>query len=136
MPGANCSIFGCSTSRRNTEIGIFEVPKAIDAEAKYIRDKLIAIIERNRQEDPSFKSQKERDTLHICELHFAPEEIQHSKYTTDRQFFLKGIIGKREYLAIFHHTFPSDQLSCQAFRTLYKRGLLKTLNVLKWVCPI
>ena len=83
MPGANCSIYGCSTSRRNTEIGIFKVPKAIDAEAKNIRDKWIAIIERNRQEDPAFKLQKERDTLHICELHFAPEDIEHSEYTTN-----------------------------------------------------
>ena len=84
MPGANCSIFGCSTSRRNTEIGIFKVPKAIDAEAKSIREKWIAVIERNRQEDTSFNSQKERDTLHICELHFAPEDIEYSEYTTKK----------------------------------------------------
>ena len=83
MPGANCSIFGCSRSRGNTEIGIFKVLKVIDAEAKNIRDKWIAIIKRSRQEDPAFKSQKERDTLHICELHFAPEGIEHSEYTAN-----------------------------------------------------
>ncbi len=82
MPGANCSIFGCSTSRRNTDIRIFKVPKGTDAEAKNIREKWIAVIERNREKDPSFKSQKERDTLHICELHFAPEDIEYSEYAT------------------------------------------------------
>ena len=80
MPGANCSIFGCSSSRRKSGIGIFKLPKAIDAEAKIIREKWIAIIERNREQDPSFKEQKARDSLHICELHFAPEDIEHSEY--------------------------------------------------------
>eukprot|EP00795_Rhopilema_esculentum_P000992 gene992-10767_t len=51
---------------------------AIDAEAKIIREKWIAIIERNREQDPSFKEQKARNSLHICELHFAPEDIEHS----------------------------------------------------------
>ncbi len=81
MPGANCSIYGCNSSRRNPHIGIFKVPKAIDQEASIIREQWIAAIARNREEDPDFRSQKERDTLHNCELHFNPEDIEHSKYT-------------------------------------------------------
>ena len=34
MPGANCSIFGCNSNRKNTKIGIMKVPFGDDEFSK------------------------------------------------------------------------------------------------------
>ena len=44
MPGANCSIFGCGTSRCNTGIGIFRLPLGKDKKSKQARDEWIKVI--------------------------------------------------------------------------------------------
>jgi len=61
MPGANCSIFGCSTSRKTKGIAI------------EWRQKIVQIITRDRVIDQNLKKQIENRTLHTCELHY-PEE--------------------------------------------------------------
>ena len=75
MPGANCSIFGCSTSRSKTGIGIFEVPLRTTDFNKKWRQELIAIITKDRVVDASLKHQIETNTLHICERHFREEQL-------------------------------------------------------------
>ena len=59
MPGANCSIFGCSTSRSKTGIGIFKVPLPTTDFNKKWRQELIAIITKDRVVDASLKRQIE-----------------------------------------------------------------------------
>ena len=75
MPGANCSIFGCSTSRSKTGIGIFKVPLPTTDFNKKWRQELIAIITKDRVVDASLKRQIETNTLHICERHFREEQL-------------------------------------------------------------
>ena len=75
MPGANCSIFGCSTSRSKTGIGIFKVPLPTTDFNKKWRQELIAIITKDRVVDASLKRQVETNTLHICERHFREEQL-------------------------------------------------------------
>ena len=67
MPGANCSIAGCSTSRRHKGISIFKIPKAKSEVPEYIkwREDLINVIARDRVIDSHLKRQINEDRLHI-----------------------------------------------------------------------
>ena len=75
MPGANCSIFGCSSSRRNSNIGIFKLPTPKDEFHKKWREQLLAVVTRDRIMDASLKSQIKRDKIHICEKHFTEDQL-------------------------------------------------------------
>ncbi len=44
MPGANCSIFSCGTSRCNTGVGIFRIPSGKDDKSQQIREEWIKVI--------------------------------------------------------------------------------------------
>ena len=73
MPGANYSIFGCSTSRKSKGISIFRVPTGDDEYSSQWREKIVNIITRDRVIDDSLKKRIENRTQHTCELHY-PEE--------------------------------------------------------------
>ena len=51
MPGENCDIFGCSTSRKNKGISIFKVPLPNNEFNKKWNRDLINIIKKDRQVD-------------------------------------------------------------------------------------
>jgi hypothetical protein len=84
MPGANCSIFGCSTSRKNKGISIFCVPTGDDAYNTRWREKLFNIITKDRVIDKSLKSQIERRSLYTCELHYNEECLIRNQTKTTR----------------------------------------------------
>ena len=46
--GANCSIYGCSTSRKNKDVGIFRLPAVKDDLSKKWREELLNVILRDR----------------------------------------------------------------------------------------
>ena len=73
MPGKNCVIFGCSTSRSRKGIGIFKVPTLTnDANKKWSND-LISVITRDRLIDNFLKKRIDSYNLYICELHFTED---------------------------------------------------------------
>ena len=75
MPGENCAIVGCSTSRRHKGISIFKVPLPNnELNKKWNRD-LINIITKDRQLDEPLKKRIAICNLYICERHFSPEQI-------------------------------------------------------------
>ena len=78
MPGANCSIYGCSASRRHKGVSIFKVPASNDSFNTSWRENLIAIIPKDGIEDLSLKTQIENKRLFICEKHYLPEMILHN----------------------------------------------------------
>ena len=84
MPGANCSIRGCSFSRRSKGISIFNIPqknlKLKDAEQEKWRNYMINIITRDREIDSDFRRQINEDRLHICEKHFQSDEMYYCKF--------------------------------------------------------
>ena len=83
MPGANCAIFGCPTSRKTKGISIHKVPAGEDDFNKTWREQLICIITKDRTVDQSLKSQIESKQLFICELHFHEScLLRHEKRTT------------------------------------------------------
>lgn len=83
MPGANCSIFGCGTSRKHTGVGIFRIPQGEDDLSKKIRDAWISVITKDREVDQSLRQQIENRTLYVCEKHFKTEAIECCKYNLD-----------------------------------------------------
>ena len=79
MPGDNCSVFGCGTSRRTKGVGIWKLPKAKDAAYKKWREDWLGEITKTRVLDRDFKRQVENDKVFICEKHFHPEDIETCK---------------------------------------------------------
>ena len=77
MPGANCSIESCHTSRRQKYkgISIFKIPSATNDSKAEWREKLINVITLDRTVDASLRKQIEDDNLHICERHFAEDQL-------------------------------------------------------------
>ena len=84
MPGANCSIRSCSSSRRSKGISIFNIPKKNlkfkGAEQEKWRNDMINIITRDREIDSDLRRQINEDRLHICEKHFQPVEMYYCKF--------------------------------------------------------
>ena len=75
MPGENCAIVGCSTSRRHKGISIFKVPLPNNEFNKKWNRDLINIITKDRQVDEPLKKRIASCNLNICERHFSPEQI-------------------------------------------------------------
>ena len=80
MPGANCSIFGCSTSRKHCGTAIFKVPSSNDEFNKSWREKLVSAITRDRVTDKSLPCQINYCRLYVCEKHFTEDQLIQRKY--------------------------------------------------------
>ena len=78
MPGANCAIFGCSTSRKH-KISIFRVPTKDDEWSKEWRRKIVAVITRDRVVDSNLKRQIDNKALYVCEKHYPQDKLLHRK---------------------------------------------------------
>ena len=75
MPGANCSIFGCSTSRRNKELSIFKIPLPNSETNKKWRSELINVVTKDRVIDQNLQRQIDTNKIYICERHFSEEQL-------------------------------------------------------------
>ena len=89
MPGENCSVVGCGSSRRTKCIGIFKLPSKILH--KEWREKWLNEITKCRVLDKSFKIQIENDRVYTCEKHFSPDDIEICTYSTRKSLFLSYI---------------------------------------------
>lgn len=92
MPGSNCALFGCSTSRRH-EHSLFKIPtvNARDSEhtaasKRKAREEWLRLVLRTREMDADLKQQIEANNIYICELHFKPECILTSEYLNILRF--------------------------------------------------
>ncbi len=79
MPGANCSIFGCGTSRKHVGIGIFRILSGKDEISKRTREAWLKIITKDRVIDKSLRRQIDSGSLYVCEKHFKEEEYDRRK---------------------------------------------------------
>ena len=68
----------------NKDIAIFKVPSGDDDYNKAWRDKIVAIITRDREINPGLKRQIEAKTLHVCELHYPEESLIRNGNKTTR----------------------------------------------------
>ena len=80
MPGANCSIFGCSTLRKHCGTAISKVPSSNDEFNKIWREKLVSAITRDRVIDKSLRHQINDCRLYVCEKHFTEDQLVQRKY--------------------------------------------------------
>ena len=55
MPGDNCAVFGCGTSRRIKGIGIWKLPAPRNAEYKKWRDDWLNELTKSREIDKDFE---------------------------------------------------------------------------------
>ena len=60
MPGANCSIYGCGTGRKQTGISIFRIPAKDDDLSTKTREAWVRIVTRDREIDSSLRKQIEQ----------------------------------------------------------------------------
>ena len=78
MPGANCAISGCGTTRRSkfTGISLFGLPPNNTEDSEKIRwwSELLRLITKYRVVDESLKKQISNNNLKICEKHFNDDE--------------------------------------------------------------
>ena len=54
MPGVNCAIVGCGTSRRTKGIGIFKLPAAKNGEYKRWREEWLSEITKTRRSERKY----------------------------------------------------------------------------------
>ncbi len=76
MPGDNCAVFGCGSSRRTKGLGIFKLPAPTNDHRKKWRRDLLNEITKSRVIDQAFKEKIEKDTVYICERHFQSVDIE------------------------------------------------------------
>ena len=74
MPGENCCVVGCSTSRKTKGMGLFKLPS--DKLYPTWRRDWLNEITKHRLVDKTFKAQIEKDRVHTCEKHFAVDDIE------------------------------------------------------------
>jgi hypothetical protein len=73
MPGDNCAVFGCGSSKRKKGIGIWKLPNAKDERHKEWREKWLNEITKTRAIDADFK--KRIDSVFTCEKNCDPKGI-------------------------------------------------------------
>ena len=76
MPGDNCSVFGCGTSRRLKRIGIFKISqsKPENVEHEVWRSSWLNAISKSRVMDKIFKRLIDKERVFACEKHFHQSE--------------------------------------------------------------
>ena len=70
MPGANCSIHSCGTSRKHVRVSIYRISTKDDELSKKTRDAWVRVVCRDREIDASLRNQISQRTIHIGEKHF------------------------------------------------------------------
>ena len=80
MPGDNCAVPGCSTSRATPGVALLGMPKKDDEYNVNWRTNIVDMISKIRVVDASLKRQIERKSLHFCEKHYSEEKLIRCKY--------------------------------------------------------
>ena len=90
MPGRNCEVVNCGTSRQQKEIRLFKLPTPKDEfRKKWWRD-ILNIITRDRETDANLNRQIGKDTVYICENHFSEEQFYICEFYVYLIFYLSS----------------------------------------------
>ena len=86
MPGANCALYGCSTSRKSG-LSLFKLPcprvgdgQETKASKEIARKEWLHVILRTREMTPELKQRIDENKIFLCERHFKAELISDRKY--------------------------------------------------------
>ena len=88
MPGANCSIYGCGTSRKHAGISIFRIPAKDDDLSTKTREAWVRLVTRDREIDSSLQKQIDQRNIHICERHFEKNLIETCKFGSSYSYII------------------------------------------------
>ncbi|KAJ8025305.1 Transposable element P transposase [Holothuria leucospilota] len=113
MPGANCAVVGCGTSRRSKGVGIFRLPAAKNEEYSRWRSSWLNEITKSRVVDKEFRDQIRNNAVFTCERHFRPEEVE--IFQTDKMTKKKPVFGSVPTLCM-----PSKSLIARQHRSFRK----------------
>ena len=80
MPGDNCAIPGCSTSRATPDVALLGMPNNDDEYNVNWRKNIVDMIAKIRVVDASLKRQIERKSLHFCEKNYPEKKLIRCKY--------------------------------------------------------
>ena len=116
MAGANCSIYGCGTSRKHVGVSIFRIPTKDDELSKKTRDAWVRVVCRDREIDASLRNQISQRTIHICEKHFEKNLIETCKfYSYHLAIYLLVVSSKCEQ--IHSVTFGNQQSHLHIYKS-------------------
>ena len=82
MPGANCSVIQCGSSRKTKGISVFKLSSPKTEALKTWRKELLSIITRDRVVGKDFQKKIDNDTVHICSRHFTEDQVYVCKYAS------------------------------------------------------
>jgi len=126
MPGDNCSVFGCGSSRRTKGIGIWKLPKATDDAHRKWRETWLGEIKKTRVLDQDFRNQIKNDRVYTCEKHFTPEDIEICKLSMT----LRSRLG-HVYMVYIYQLFRSHARCLIFFDRLF--DLLRSLFLTNFI---
>ena len=91
MPGANCSIYGCTTSRKHSEVGIFKIPAETDELSKKTCKAWTSMITKDHVVDESLRRQINSGNLYVCESILEKKNVSAVSIFISSCFYLPNI---------------------------------------------
>ena len=70
MVGANCSIFGCSNSKRKSGVAILKLPQGVDQWSSDRRKNIISVVTKDRVIDKALRERITKKNIFVCVLLF------------------------------------------------------------------
>ena len=113
MVGANCSIFGCSGSRRKSGVAIFKIPRGDDEWSSNWRKSIISLVTKDRVIDKALKERIVKKNIFVYERHYSGNQLIRCMYKIISPLFLQ----------------KSLKVSCNSGRQAYYK-LRKRLSLL------
>ena len=89
MVGANCSILGCSSSRRKSGVANFKVPQGDDEWSSNWRKSIISVVTKDRVIDKALRERITERSIFICEKHYSEDQLIRCMYKIISFLFLQ-----------------------------------------------
>ena len=89
MVGANCSIFGCSSSRRKSGVAIFKVPQGDDEWSCNWRKSIISVVTKDRVIDKALRERIMKKNIFVSKKHYSEDQLIRCMYKIINSLFLQ-----------------------------------------------
>ena len=118
MPGDNCAVMGCGTSRRTKGIGIFKLPAPKNEEYKVWRSQWLNDLTKTRVIDKNFRAQIDNDRVFTCEKHFKEEDIETCKCQVLNNSCMRALVvpNKNNALKLLKDNLHIDRHALQSVK--------------------
>ena len=103
MVGANCSIFGCASSRRKSGVAIFKIPQGDNEWSCNWRKSIISVVTKDRVIDKALRERIMKKNIFVCEKHYSEDQLIRCMYKIISSRFLQKSLkvscnsGKQAY---------------------------------------